>query len=161
MVVWDPRAVAVILLHHIEAVHTFRRIVFLPEQCASKQCAHCRSKHAESSFLELYQQLYEAPDPTGVLHGALGAESQLAQLGAQNAKLERELQEFQTEAKGIKNQELTIRKLEERCKSLEADLATKVWSASVQHVISAVLAMYCPFQDYFVTTVPSITTYAV
>lgn len=86
----------------------------------------CRSKHAESSFLELYQQLYEAPDPVAVLHGSLSAESQLTQLVAQNAKLQKELQEFQTEAKGIKNQELTIRKLEERCKTLEADLATKV-----------------------------------
>jgi hypothetical protein len=87
-----------------------------------------RSKHAESSFLELYQQLYEAPDPVGVLHGALGAESQLAQLVAQNAKLHRELQEFQTESQGIKNQELTIRKLEERCKALEAELSAKVHS---------------------------------
>lgn len=95
----------------------------------------CRSKHAESSFLELYQQLYEAPDPVTVLHGALGAESQLAQLGSQNAKLERELQEFQTEAKGIKNQELTIRKLEERCKTLEADLTRKVRSAAEHHVL--------------------------
>lgn len=78
--------------------------------------------------MELYQQLYEAPDPVTVLHGALGAESQLAQLIAHNAKLEKELQEFQAEAQGIKNRELTIRKLEERCKSLEAELAAKVSS---------------------------------
>jgi homeobox protein cut-like len=100
-------------------------MLFLPTSHSEALFA-CRSKHAESSFLELYQQLYEAPDPVAVLHGALGAESQLAQLVAQKAKLERELQDFQTESQGIKNQELTIRKLEERCKTLEADLTAKV-----------------------------------
>ena len=62
----------------------------------------------------------------GALHGALAAESQSAAAAAANAKLERELQEFRAEAHGIQNQALTIRKLEERCRALEADVAAKV-----------------------------------
>eukprot|EP00892_Ulva_mutabilis_P003056 jgi/Ulvmu1/12751/UM095_0056.1 len=84
-----------------------------------------RSKHAESAFLDMYRELYEAPDPVLALAGALEAETKAAQTAVQTSKLQRELEEFQAEAKAIRNQELTIRKLEERNKALEAELAAK------------------------------------
>lgn len=89
-------------------------------------CGICRSKHAESAFLDMYRELYEAPDPVLALAAALEAETKAAQTAVQTSKLQRELDEFHAEAKAIKNQELTIRKLDERNKALEAELASKV-----------------------------------
>ena len=41
-------------------------------------------------------------------------------------KLARELAEFKAESKGLVNQELTVRRLEERTRTLESELASKV-----------------------------------
>ena len=40
-------------------------------------CARCRAKYGESAFLEVYQKLYEAPDPATVLTSALVMYAQL------------------------------------------------------------------------------------
>lgn len=39
---------------------------------------------------------------------------------AENRRLQKKLSEFQSEFKDIKNQEVTIRRLEDRCKELES-----------------------------------------
>lgn len=102
----------------------------------------CRSKHAESAFLDMYRELYEAPDPVLALAGALEAETKAAQTAVQTSKLQRELEEFHAEAKAIKNQELTIRKLEERNKALEAELATKVLVSCAHVSMQMMLCMF-------------------
>lgn len=84
-----------------------------------------RSKHGESAFLELYQKLYEAPDPAPVLSAAFETASRVADLEAQCKKMSHELAEFRAESTQIKNQDLTIRKLEEKVRSLEAALEEK------------------------------------
>lgn len=84
-----------------------------------------RAKHGESAFLDLYQQLYEAPDPAQALSSALESASRILQLEAQVRRTAHELGEYQAESKEIKNQELTIRRLEEKIRSLESQLEGK------------------------------------
>ena len=54
------------------------------------------------------------------------AASRLAQVEVRKQELERELEEFQAEARDIRNQDTVIRQLQERCKLLEAELSGKV-----------------------------------
>jgi homeobox protein cut-like len=46
--------------------------------------------------------------------------SRVVEIEAENRRLQKKLSEFQTEFKDIKNQEVTIRRLEDRCKELES-----------------------------------------
>lgn len=84
-----------------------------------------RSKAAEASFLELYQRLYEAPDPAPALASSLEVASRAAQLEAEAAKMAQELAEYKAESQELKNQNFTIRKLEETVRELEAQLEEK------------------------------------
>lgn len=84
-----------------------------------------RAKHGEQAFLDLYQKLYEAPDPAAALMGAVEGAREAARLETVRQKLQQELEDYKVEAKGIKNQGLTIRKLEEHVRSLEAALQQK------------------------------------
>ncbi|MEW5305958.1 MAG: hypothetical protein WDW36_008467 [Sanguina aurantia] len=81
-----------------------------------------RAKHGESAFLQLYQKLYEAPDPAPCLSLAAETASRAAELEAGMRKMATELSEYRTESSAIKNQDVTIRKLEERIRGLEAAL---------------------------------------
>ena len=85
----------------------------------------CRAKHGEGSFLEVYKKLYEAPDPAPVLATGLEFASRAAELEAQVSVLSSELDEYRAESKELKNQDLTIRRLEEKARGLEADLQDK------------------------------------
>jgi homeobox protein cut-like len=79
-----------------------------------------RAKAGEAAFLELYRRLYEAPDPASALSSGLEHASRIADLEAQAAKMAGELGEYKAESKELKNQDLTIRKLEEKVRGLEA-----------------------------------------
>eukprot|EP00873_Tetraselmis_striata_P029350 jgi/Tetstr1/449614/TSEL_036701.t1 len=81
-----------------------------------------RAKFGESSFLALYQKLYEAPDPAMALNSALESISRSAELEARVRKMAQELADFKAESQGIKNQEVTIKKLEEQVRSQAAAL---------------------------------------
>lgn len=52
--------------------------------------------------------------------------ARLAEVEAAAAKSARELAEYKAESSGLKNQDLTIRRLEERARQLEAQLQEKV-----------------------------------
>ncbi|KAL4425119.1 hypothetical protein ABPG77_008224 [Micractinium sp. CCAP 211/92] len=84
-----------------------------------------RSKAAEAAFLELYQKLYEAPDPVPALASGLELASRTAQLEAEAAKMAQELAEFRAESQELKKQDFTVRKLEETVRELEAQLEEK------------------------------------
>jgi homeobox protein cut-like len=73
-----------------------------------------RAKHSESAFLEVYQKLFDAPDPAPLLQAAFVTATRAAELEAQLMKVSQELAEYKVEAEQIKNQDLTIRKMEER-----------------------------------------------
>lgn len=81
-----------------------------------------RAKHGETAYLDLYQKLFEAPDPAPALALAFEHASRATELEAQCKKLATELAEYKAESAQIKNQDLTVRKLEEKVRALEAQV---------------------------------------
>lgn len=81
-----------------------------------------RSKFAESSFLEVYKKISNAPDPV-VLYDELQREraklNQLHQVEVENQKLRQTLEEYHAEFAEIKSQEATISRLEKKLKEAE------------------------------------------
>ncbi|XP_011101247.1 protein CASP-like isoform X2 [Sesamum indicum] len=77
-----------------------------------------RAKFGENACLNIYQKLYEAPDPYPVLT-SIAEDAKLSELESENRKMKVELEEFRTESTYLKNQQATIRRLEERTRQLE------------------------------------------
>ncbi|KAM0049705.1 hypothetical protein Hdeb2414_s0008g00289041 [Helianthus debilis subsp. tardiflorus] len=85
-----------------------------------------RAKFGENAFLNIYQKLYEAPDPYPVVASVAEKDVKIADLESENRKMKVELEEFRTEATHLKNQQATIRRLEERTRQLEQQMEEKV-----------------------------------
>ncbi|CAL0332531.1 unnamed protein product [Lupinus luteus] len=85
-----------------------------------------RAKFGENAFLNVYQKLYEAPDPYPALASIAEQDLNLSELESENRKMKVELEEFRTEATHLKNQQATIRRLEERNRQLEQQMEEKV-----------------------------------
>ncbi|XP_059455364.1 protein CASP [Corylus avellana] len=85
-----------------------------------------RAKFGENAFLNIYQKIYEAPDPYPVLASVAEQDLKLSELESENRKMKVELEEFRTEATHLKNQQATIRRLEERNRQLEQQMEEKV-----------------------------------
>lgn len=94
-----------------------------------------RSKSAENAYLSVYRGLANIADPTIAIQAAISAEASNkgknhTKLEIQNQKLQNELEEFRREFQDIKNQEVTIKRLQEQVKQYEMKLddmtATKV-----------------------------------
>ncbi|XP_031279054.1 protein CASP isoform X1 [Pistacia vera] len=101
-----------------------------------------RAKFGENAFLNIYQKLYEAPDPYPALASIAWAlwhflckstlvsmqeqDLKMSELESENRKMKVELEEFRTEATHLKNQQATIRRLEERNRQLEQQMEEKV-----------------------------------
>ncbi|XP_010265204.1 PREDICTED: protein CASP [Nelumbo nucifera] len=85
-----------------------------------------RAKFGENAFLNIYQKLYEAPDPYPALASISEQDLKLSELESENRKMKVELEEFRAEATHLKNQQATIRRLEERNRQLEQQMEEKV-----------------------------------
>ncbi|KAG2546479.1 hypothetical protein PVAP13_9KG036165 [Panicum virgatum] len=85
-----------------------------------------RAKFGENAFLNIYQKLYEAPDPYPALASMADQDQQLSELETENRKMKLELEEYRAEAAHLKNQQATIRRLEERNRQLEQQMEEKV-----------------------------------
>ncbi|KAH9778597.1 protein CASP [Citrus sinensis] len=85
-----------------------------------------RAKFGENAFLNIYQKLYEAPDPYPALASIAEQDLKLSELESENRKMKIELEEYRTEATHLKNQQSTIRRLEERNRQLEQQMEEKV-----------------------------------
>lgn len=85
-----------------------------------------RAKFGENAFLNIYQKLYEAPDPFPALASIADQDIKISELESENRKMKVELEEFRTEAAHLKNQQATIRRLEERNRQLEQQMEEKV-----------------------------------
>ncbi|KAH9318263.1 hypothetical protein KI387_020032, partial [Taxus chinensis] len=85
-----------------------------------------RAKFGENAFLNIYQKLYEAPDPCPALGSATELTSKVTELESENRKMKHELEEFRAEAAHLKNQQATVRRLEERNRQLEQQMEEKV-----------------------------------
>ncbi|KAG0478069.1 hypothetical protein HPP92_012788 [Vanilla planifolia] len=57
-----------------------------------------RAKFGENAFLNIYQKLYEAPDPYPALSSVADQEQRLSELESENRKMKLELEEYRTEA---------------------------------------------------------------
>ncbi|XP_039114466.1 LOW QUALITY PROTEIN: protein CASP [Dioscorea cayenensis subsp. rotundata] len=85
-----------------------------------------RAKFGENAFLNIYQKFYEAPDPYPALASIAEQDFKLSELESENRKMKLELEEYRTEATHLKNQQATIRRLEERNRQLEQQMEEKV-----------------------------------
>ncbi|CAN6479979.1 unnamed protein product [Victoria cruziana] len=85
-----------------------------------------RAKFGENAFLNIYQKLYEAPDPYPSLVSIAELEAKLVELESENRKMSHELEEFRTEAAHLRNQQATVRRLEERNRQLELQMEEKI-----------------------------------
>ncbi|KAL5544731.1 hypothetical protein UlMin_008515 [Ulmus minor] len=85
-----------------------------------------RAKFAENAFLNIYQKIYEAPDPYPALSSIAEQDLKLSELELENRKMKVELEEFRAEAAHLKNQQATIRRLEERNRQLEQQMEERV-----------------------------------
>lgn len=79
-----------------------------------------RAKYAENAFFMLYKGLFAAPDPVPSLEAAM--DLKISEIEDQNRKLKRELKEYELEFASLKNQDITIRKLEEQISTFEQDM---------------------------------------
>ncbi|KAF6147118.1 hypothetical protein GIB67_036837 [Kingdonia uniflora] len=85
-----------------------------------------RAKFGENAFLNIYQKLYEAPDPYPALASIAEQDFQISDLESENRKMKVELEDYRTEATHLKNQQATIRRLEDRNRQLEQQMEEKV-----------------------------------
>ncbi|GMJ06596.1 CCAAT-displacement protein alternatively spliced product [Hibiscus trionum] len=85
-----------------------------------------RAKFGENAFLNIYQKIYEAPDPYPTLASIAGQDLKISELESENREMKVELEEFRTEAMHLKNQQATIRRLEERNRQIEQQMEEKV-----------------------------------
>lgn len=83
-----------------------------------------RAKYAENAFFMLYKGLFAAPDPVPSLEAAL--DMKVSEIEEQNRKLKRELKEYEVEFASLKNQDITIRKLEEQISTFEQEMDNMV-----------------------------------
>lgn len=70
-------------------------------------------------LLQLYRELSKAPDPAAELASAVSLARKFAELQQEHAAQAKELAEYEEEFAGLKNQDVTIRRLEERIAELE------------------------------------------
>uniref|UniRef100_A0A7N0TZW0 Protein CASP n=1 Tax=Kalanchoe fedtschenkoi TaxID=63787 RepID=A0A7N0TZW0_KALFE len=85
-----------------------------------------RAKFGENAFYNIYQKIFEAPDPYPALASVADQDVKVSELESENRKMKVELEEFRTEATHLKNQQATIRRLEERNRQLEQQMEEKV-----------------------------------
>lgn len=85
-----------------------------------------RAKFGENAFLNIYQKLYEAPDPCQALASATELASKVSELESENRKMKHELEDFRAEAAHLRNQQATVRRLEDRNRQLEQQMEEKV-----------------------------------
>ncbi|KAL3136045.1 hypothetical protein ABBQ32_007079 [Trebouxia sp. C0010 RCD-2024] len=97
-----------------------------------------RAKYGESAFLEVYQKLYEAPDPSAVLVNAATSVARLAELEASNKGALQELADFKAESRELRNQDLTVKRMEAQLGQLKAQLQSK--EEQLEHAVATAAA---------------------
>jgi homeobox protein cut-like len=85
-----------------------------------------RSKFSEKSFYNLYKQVYDAPNPVTAIEGLIN----LVTAGSTNTleieRLKSELNQYDEEFQQLKNQDITIRRLEEQLQEYRDQIEDKV-----------------------------------
>lgn len=85
-----------------------------------------RARLSDGSFFALYRDLSEAPDPVSALRSATSARPRAAATELEILKLKGEIEAYEAEFKVLKNQDISIRTLEEQLEDLEESMERKV-----------------------------------
>eukprot|EP00903_Cladosiphon_okamuranus_P005839 g5780.t1 len=85
-----------------------------------------RSRASDSAFFSLYKALYEAPDPAQALERMASERPRAAASELEVQKLQAELAEYEEEFSKLKNQDITIRRLEDKIAEFEEGAEAKV-----------------------------------
>jgi len=85
-----------------------------------------RAKFAESSFFSLYKAVYEAPDPYPVLEQLTSTISNSLTYPLEIERLKGEIAQYDIEFQQLKNQDITIRRLEEQLEEYKINVEEKV-----------------------------------
>ena len=85
-----------------------------------------RSKLSELSFYNLYKGIYEAPDPATAINGLINTVSSGSTNALEMEKLKSELAQYDEEFQKLKNQDVTIRRLEEELGAFKNSAEDKV-----------------------------------
>ena len=88
-----------------------------------------RARAAEAAFMGVYRDVFELPDAAPYLESAQMAQAQLESLRTTHAATAAELEEYREESATIRNQTLTVRKLEEKVRALENELVDREMEA--------------------------------
>ncbi|KAF1327147.1 Casp-like protein, partial [Globisporangium splendens] len=83
-----------------------------------------RAKYSENAFFMLYKGLFAAPDPVPSLEAI--ADMKIQETEDENRRLKRELKEYELEFASLKNQDITIRNLEDQVAKFEQDMDNMV-----------------------------------
>eukprot|EP00698_Gefionella_okellyi_P020989 TRINITY_DN6685_c0_g2_i1.p1 TRINITY_DN6685_c0_g2~~TRINITY_DN6685_c0_g2_i1.p1 ORF type:complete len:642 (-),score=188.97 TRINITY_DN6685_c0_g2_i1:17-1942(-) len=85
-----------------------------------------RAKTAETAFLDWYKQLYEAPDPIPAFALGLEIASRVFELESELKRSQDQLQHAMAELQTLNNQDLAVRRLDQRVRELETEMDTRV-----------------------------------
>jgi homeobox protein cut-like len=85
-----------------------------------------RAKLGETAFLALYKAIYEAPDPTPAIHGLSGVLMESSSHQLEIERLKSELRQYEEEFRELKNQDITIRRLEDQIAGYQAGIEERV-----------------------------------
>ena len=85
-----------------------------------------RAKWSETRLVETLKAFADAPDPVPQLEELADAQTEVAKLKFENTKLAKDVAEFEREFSNLKNQDITIRRLEDRIVELEDGMDARV-----------------------------------
>lgn len=85
-----------------------------------------RAKFSEAAFYALYKSVFEAPDPCAALDGLVAMLAATSTHGLEIERLRAELVQYDEEFQQLKNQDITIRRLEEQLQEYRDRIEDKV-----------------------------------
>ena len=85
-----------------------------------------RAKFSESAFYSLYKSIFEAPDPCRALDGLVGMLTSTSTNQLEIERLRSELAQYDQEFQQLKNQDITIRRLEDQLAEFRERIEDKV-----------------------------------
>ena len=85
-----------------------------------------RCQFARNAFFGLYRSLLDGPDPAPALEAAIAVSARAQAAELESAKLQRELEEYEKEFSQLKNQDVTVRRLEDKLTEMKDDMDQRV-----------------------------------
>ena len=94
-----------------------------------------RSKYCESAYMSLYKSIYAAPDPVPAIESLLHSLSSSSLNLLDIEKLKNEISQYEKEFQSLKNQDITIRRLEEQINDFKTKIEDKILEEVSKRVI--------------------------